>query len=67
MGVGKSACRLRQLLTAARPTTAPVLDPIFDRLAADDMPTGTAELILAAYGGVGAERTVEIGPGPGFS
>ncbi|NBE79604.1 AAA family ATPase [Micromonospora rubida] len=92
----------------SQPSTAPVLDLIFDRLADDDVPTDTAELVLAAFGGdgdlasalaghptrldprshepdgppdriwltsvtvagfrgVGAERTVEIGPGPGIT
>ncbi|MDG4810610.1 AAA family ATPase [Micromonospora sp. WMMD1120] len=91
----------------AQPTT-PLIDLIFDRLANDDVPTETAELVLAAltgednltaalagtptqleghsrtddgpaeriwlksvtvagFRGVGPERTIQIGPGPGFT
>ncbi|MEU8255507.1 hypothetical protein AB0C06_14740 [Micromonospora inaquosa] len=89
-------------------TTAPLIELIFDRLATDDVPTGTVELVLAAltseddltaalagtptrldprsptgdgpaervwlksvtvagFRGVGPERTIQIGPGPGFT
>ncbi|MFF5199420.1 AAA family ATPase [Micromonospora parva] len=91
----------------SRPTT-PLIELIFDRLANDDVPTETAELVLAAltgednlaaalagaptqldahsptddgpaeriwlksvtvagFRGVGPERTIQIGPGPGFT
>ncbi|MEU8020408.1 AAA family ATPase [Micromonospora parva] len=90
-----------------QPTT-PLIELIFDRLASDDVPTETAELVLAAltgednltsalagtptqldghsptddgpaeriwlksvtvagFRGVGPERTIQIGPGPGFT
>ncbi|MGC5021244.1 hypothetical protein [Micromonospora sp. DT47] len=47
-----------------QPTATPLVELIFDRLATDDVPTDTAELVLAALTGeFGEERTVEIGPG----
>ncbi|MET8258185.1 AAA family ATPase [Micromonospora sp. NPDC005205] len=96
-------------MTQPAQTTAPLIELIFDRLAAaDDVPTETAELVLAAltgeedltaalagtptrldprspaddspaeriwlksvtvagFRGVGPERTIQIGPGPGFT
>ncbi|MEU8130027.1 AAA family ATPase [Micromonospora sp. NPDC049049] len=96
-------------MTQPAQTTAPLIELIFDRLAAaDGVPTETAELVLAAltgdedltaalagtptrldprspaddgqaeriwlksvtvagFRGVGPERTIQIGPGPGFT
>ncbi|SCE94877.1 AAA family ATPase [Micromonospora saelicesensis] len=96
-------------MTQPAQPTAPLIELIFDRLAAaDDVPTETAELVLAAltgeedltaalagtptrldprspaddgpaeriwlksvtvagFRGVGPERTIQIGPGPGFT
>ncbi|MET8267168.1 AAA family ATPase [Micromonospora arida] len=96
-------------MTQPSQSTAPLIELIFDRLAAaDDVPTETAELVLAAltgeedltaalagtptrleprspaddgpaeriwlksvtvagFRGVGPERTIQIGPGPGFT
>ncbi|MGC4835202.1 AAA family ATPase [Micromonospora vinacea] len=96
-------------MTQPAQSTAPLIELIFDRLAAaDDVPTETAELVLAAltgeedltaalagtptrldprsptddgpveriwlksvtvagFRGVGPERTIQIGPGPGFT
>ncbi|MCX5115958.1 AAA family ATPase [Micromonospora sp. NBC_00362] len=96
-------------MTQPAQTTAPLIELIFERLAAaDDVPTETAELVLAAltgeddltaalagtptrldprsptddgpaeriwlksvtvagFRGVGPERTIQIGPGPGFT